>query len=1207
MPLNELQRGFLQLIGASGGGAAAIAKADPAKRKAFLDARAAAITDLELLDGQPGAPKQRIDAFVKELNAQLALAGRGSLDEARTQTLALHGKIREAAAALKNDPALKSYQDQLAQANRLAADIQAGLDELKTYAVHARLTKDVAPVLKRKAEAEVAASAQPAARSLEVMTAVVKSLGPLQKVVAGVLAERAAWEAVATPARRELGILSAMQRGNPSNLARKLADAEALARRGDFVPARDALKGFDKEVAAQQETAAKLEKAMLAQFEKLGLYEERLARASALRKEMMVLPGTRDVRNQVDDAIKLARELARKSDYAAAAERLKKVDDIKLADMQKASGKALAKAEKDPEFVRLRQEAQAEVKKLEGLAVESVTVAFREDMLVLFDRIASGVDVAANMQSLRRLVEKARQRVAELEAEKKTAVAKVRAVENHVRAIAAAAGEGAAAPFMLRSQQFANALLQGRFREVTEAATALETEAAAAVAKANAAQADWAKAEGEMKAMQAACAKIVEPAAVKAEALGIVARLAEIRGLAQGPTRDLEVALAAVQAQKAVLEAVQKKAADFVALGKERTAATQRFDARFAEVKAALDTLAAAVDQARAGETADEGERAALGFEARRDELAARWKGIAAAALTKEALTIDAVLKDVDALIAEITAAAQPEGVKKTVAQQKLVEAQRRFEAAWPLAEEAIRALQTVDVGEGDLALSLAQAARTLAATDPEAAFQKLAAIEADVNKRTGDATTRRDEDRAAVKTLATTVAGELDALQKKADSKLFEPMFADLRNQHAALLLAADSDNADAIAEARADLRTLRKKVAEMAARIGMPGPDMDDFKGVQGKLDTIKAELAKAELKERVPSRVATLTESLAAAMKTLPSKTPTEAMAQLRELERMLSEVKEAASLAKARRDAFDNHAKSVSARIKQLDSELAWTKTLPGRLEALRKRSRTEGGEPRALDDLDRLDQDIAGALKDPAVAQALDTAARAEALKKEQDKVVWAGRLKTFQAVDLPAAERAVAGGGDKTQIDELKRLVKSAENLAKAGDHAQANTSLDMARARAEQIVQNPAGTTIGTRNELPKDVGIYKGAVTKLNAALLAFPNAVKAAAGAGIDPALVGKLTDTVKKLALVFPPGAFDVPVARLTAAEADANARRAAREQGLSAVRALQTQLQQHPGLTSLQTNPIDAAPIQTAMSGLYYALNRLEGNLLRACK
>jgi hypothetical protein len=268
--------------------------------------------------------------------------------------------------------------------------------------------------------------------------------------------------------------------------------------------------------------------------------------------------------------------------------------------------------------------------------------------------------------------------------------------------------------------------------------------------------------------------------------------------------------------------------------------------------------------------------------------------------------------------------------------------------------------------------------------------------------------------------------------------------------------------------------------------------------------------------------------------------------------------------------------------------------------------LKTTSTTEGSEETALTRLAELDREVSAAVADPAAAQAREEETRAADMKKEQDKIVWASSLKAFKSVELPQAERAVAGGGDASLVAELNRMVKSAETVAKGGDPAQANRQLEQARQRVKQIVANPFGTTIGSRNELPKDNTVFKQAVQKFNAAVLAFPDGVKKAAGGSIEKAAEDKLGQLMKTLSLSFRADAFDAAVQLLAAKETDNARRRAERESALSQVRGFQASLAKNPLLASLANNPIDAAQIQPAMSGMYYALNRLEGNLLRCC-
>jgi hypothetical protein len=1206
MTFDSLQRAFVDLIGGSESGGNT---PDPAKAEEdnYRRKRAAAMTAIEAFNALPGGPRPAFRRFLGDVENATLLAGGGNFKGAAEQLAGIRSKVLKDAEAVRADPSVKGYQEKLAEATRLETEIGGLLGELQGASVSALLEKPITPVLDKKKATEDAAATQPAATSLKSMAAVAEQLKPLRDEVRKTVLAKRAYDAVAVPARRTLGIVKATPRSTWTNLDKQFGEAEALAKSGDFVAAKAGMAGFDEEARRQLELADEMQQKVNGQLEHQPVFEARLAKAEALLANIKGLPGIRESIASVEASIAAARGKASQSDYNAAIKALDAIKDGTEADCRKRSEAAQAGLAKNPEFTALRKEALAAAAGLADVAQPPELADARGDVAMLIDRIVSGIAPEVNLRALAALAARLRQRGEALLAMKAACEKSLQMANGNIGPLKSLGGAEAAAPFEMRLDRLKTAAGLRRYEEVTALAAELDRETVEAARLANVAAKAWEARKAEVARLMAACDTMALCPPAAAEAMRVKSSLGALGEVASGDNRNPEAAISRLDALKASAAALQTNVVDkFAAVEGERDAADKRVDAKAKQVDAALSALEKAVATARKGEPDPEAGKAPLRFVAELQAIKDRWKALKASALIAGDLKEPEVIGALDTLKSAIDAGALPDGVKATAAAQKQDESALAFEAQWTLVSAALKTLQTLDVAEGDLAYDRAQALRNEAPADYTAALPKLAALKNDLAQREAAAQIRLTDAAAKARELGDKVLEEIDALKEVAKSELFDPMFDDMTKQHEATMLSAASKNADTVAEAEADLRQLQKRIAGLRAKIGAAGPDIDNFKGVEDKIADIKKQLEKEELKSFVPSQLERINETLKTTLKTLPAKTPVDAMVDLRNLQAQLTGAFDAAGVAKRKRKSFDDNTKLLQAKIKQLDAALAYTKALKPRLEALKTTSRTEGGEDPALAKLDALDKEVSAAAADPAVAQAHEVETRAADLKKEQDKIVWASSLKTFKNVELPQAERAVAGDGDATLVAELNRLVKSAESVAKGGDHAEANRQLEQARQRVKQIVANPFGATIGSRNELPKDNAVFKQAVQKFNAAVLAFPEGVKKAAGGSLDKPAEAKLVQLMKTLSLSFRADAFDASVQLLSAKETEKKRRRAERESALSQVRSLQASLARNPLLASLSTNPIDSAQIQPAMSGMYYALNRLEGNLMRCC-
>src|SRR5262249_25058475 len=151
--------------------------------------------------------------------------------------------------------------------------------------------------------------------------------------------------------------------------------------------------------------------------------------------------------------------------------------------------------------------------------------------------------------------------------------------------------------------------------------------------------------------------------------------------------------------------------------------------------------------------------------------------------------------------------------------------------------------------------------------------------------------------------------------------------------------------------------------------------------------------------------------------------------------------------------------------------------AYAKSLQKRLDAAAELAEKPDELVRANLQLKTIDEELSKALLEAATALKKE----GELLKKKQAdeaaKVEGERSLKLFNSKQVDQAREAgAAKKGDKALIKEVQRMVTVAEETAEKGDHVKALSQLRLAQKRVQEIVQDPYGPAIGSRNNLHKD-----------------------------------------------------------------------------------------------------------------------------------
>jgi len=274
---------------------------------------------------------------------------------------------------------------------------------------------------------------------------------------------------------------------------------------------------------------------------------------------------------------------------------------------------------------------------------------------------------------------------------------------------------------------------------------------------------------------------------------------------------------------------------------------------------------------------------------------------------------------------------------------------------------------------------------------------------------------------------------------------------------------------------------------------------------------------------------------------------------------------------------------------------------YRKALEKRLSAARQLAETPTELAAALLEFKAIKEELTEVETNPDAAYQRQKTVLAEQQATLLLKREWQSRLSVIKGSVMSRLTSALQNGGDKSQKDEVQRIIDSAEKAVKDGkDYERGLRLLNQAEGRVIQIERNPEGTALGDRKALPKHVENYAANVVKLRQALEGFV----AVAGAKVEnperkTRLEEVLTKMIEPLALQLNPGLFTTPLKTLMG-DVPVEARREAREEALARLRNASTFINTHPTMVKLAANPV--APLQSDMRVLDASLTRLEAHL-----
>ena len=279
---------------------------------------------------------------------------------------------------------------------------------------------------------------------------------------------------------------------------------------------------------------------------------------------------------------------------------------------------------------------------------------------------------------------------------------------------------------------------------------------------------------------------------------------------------------------------------------------------------------------------------------------------------------------------------------------------------------------------------------------------------------------------------------------------------------------------------------------------------------------------------------------------------------------------------------------------------------YVEALTARLKEAKELAKDPNKLYEALEKLRAMDKEMTQATANPQAGLDKEGAIRNKEQEDARQKSEWEHGIKVFESKAIKAASEVVSEkGGDKALIKELERIANLARGTAKQKDYGKALQQLELANERAKQIVADPYGPAIGSRNKLPKDSQRYAEALDAFAQAIAAFPDEVKKAVPTLPDP-VTAKLRSMLSSLTARFDKTAFIGPIQKLTQDGIDDKARRAFREAALVKVRSVQAELAKHPQMVALAANPIAPKEISLVYRRLQSTLATLDANISRSC-
>jgi len=417
-------------------------------------------------------------------------------------------------------------------------------------------------------------------------------------------------------------------------------------------------------------------------------------------------------------------------------------------------------------------------------------------------------------------------------------------------------------------------------------------------------------------------------------------------------------------------------------------------------------------------------------------------------------------------------------------------------------------------------------------------------------------------------------------------------------------------------------------------------------NFRMVMEAVTAIQKSLTDKILKRCLPVQQLMLEEDFKTAQQDIYSLEPQAAFDSLRALNLRVNEAIARAATANELRTRFKDvdlpaveqrflalsgfKADTLRGKLSKLRKEPgAYLKELEARIKSAKTLVKEPQKEQKALDELGKILDEINAVIDNNNVLQPeqlveQEKAAQARAFQKEKETTQWTALVKDFKRMGLARATTAVneADGGDKSQLTDLNKMLKQAEDIFNdTGNFIGAVELLNNAKQYAERVIGHPMGLKAASRDELPKVKAHWKEAVAAFNSSVDAVVSSINSADD-GVDVSglfdeesdegvqakkrldeAIAKSIAMLNSLKTLFNANIMDAPIAVLTSKQAAKAEKRASRELAMKYINGYREVIRTDPVLVKLMQKERPFGTVD--FYGLNTALRDLDLNIQRA--
>ncbi len=569
-------------------------------------------------------------------------------------------------------------------------------------------------------------------------------------------------------------------------------------------------------------------------------------------------------------------------------------------------------------------------------------------------------------------------------------------------------------------------------------------------------------------------------------------------------------------------------------------------------------------------------------------------------------------LADLGIIEAKIKEANTPAGIQQAIGESGQDLAQKEFVKAWAEFEGLQLQSQSLDNTTAKQLAKQGVEVRKLAPPDWKAALAALTELNKKAAQDIQVASNGQVGLQKTIEKLGAEVLQEITlAKENSPHAKKFEGTFKALMEEHAELLLLGKSNNIDALNEAEQGLIDLKLRATKLMGAQDGQGVSLDKVVDLIEQAKKVLREVTK-HLTENDPTALERLNQAWQTLEPEIFSMEPAVATEKLNEFMLRIASAKNAADKVVLMRNEYKDklpRAKELLEEVSKSKAAPDYTKQLQARLKEIEKKASTPKTVVQALTSLKALIQDIFEVRTNRETALLKEKGVRQAQQDDEVLKKTYQHAQKICKDKYLKDAKAAVEDSdGDPNLPKELTRMLDAAEQTFDQGDVAKALEQVNLTIERAKQIVANPYGPSIGSRNDLPKDKQVWREAIQAFGQSLdVVSKKSLELAGDAPNIKKAVDTLDTMLKELKGRFDAMVFDTVVLQLMDEDADVKKRREAREAGLALVRGNQAILSKHPYVKKLLQNPVAKSEFSIAYRRMQSALNRLEANISRCVR